>query len=232
MIVTASLDKQIIFWDVVKRVSKQSIQLKHMSVQQIIYSVDFRALYSIDCTKNIWVWSFDKQSCYHAGYLKGHNAEVTAVAALRGTPMLISVDEFKFIKTWDIWNFRCVQTLHYDFKGQATKIYSIDCERFCVVTDQWFHWFAFEEKLSVNRNGIQISGIFPIHIEYNSLAEELAVVTQTDIRMIDIHTGKQKRILANIVPENKEITLMKLLQTAKKTSDIKINGKRFSNQVK
>ena len=43
--------------------------------------------------------------------------------------------------------------------------------------------------------------------------------------MIDITTGKQKRILANLVEDNKEITVMKFLQSEDKETDIKINGK-------
>lgn len=46
--------------------------------------------------------------------------------------------------------------------------------------------------------------------DYNAEVSELYVGTESDIRCVDLHTGKIKRVLANIVTSDVEINVMKL----------------------
>lgn len=96
---------------------------------------------------------------------------------LKDSPMIVTVDEINFIKTWDIRDFRCVQTLHYDFKGHVQYIFNISSELFMMATQHRFHWFIYESKLSTNRNGIEIYGVLPSDIQYNSHENEIVVST-------------------------------------------------------
>ena len=105
MIATSSLDKRIVMWEVTKRIARQIINVPFMSVQQIVYTPDFRSLFTINTTNEIQIYTFDNESCFNVGVLDGHTSEVTAICALKGTSLLLSIDEFKFIKTWDIRDF-------------------------------------------------------------------------------------------------------------------------------
>jgi hypothetical protein len=57
----------------------------------------------------------------------------------------------------------------------------------------------------VNQNGIVIDSNYPIEMEFNSMHDELYICTKFDVRCLDIHSGKVKRIIANLVKENEEI---------------------------
>ena len=60
------------------------------------------------------------------------------------------------------------------------------------------HWFEFKDKLLVNTNGIDLYSVTPIQAVYNQAGDELIVATKSDIRVINIFTGKIKKILANV----------------------------------
>ena len=46
--------------------------------------------------------------------------------------------------------------------------------------------------------------------EYNQELSELYVATKTDIRWVDLHTGKVKKVLASFIEPDSEITMFKL----------------------
>lgn len=54
------------------------------------------------------------------------------------------------------------------------------------------HWFEFEDPLVVNTNGIDLYSITAVSVEYNQASDELIVATKSDVRIIDIFTGKVK----------------------------------------
>jgi len=47
-------------------------------------------------------FSFDTNDCYESGKLLGHTATITAMEILKDSPMIVTVDEINFIKTWDV----------------------------------------------------------------------------------------------------------------------------------
>ncbi len=79
MIVTSSIDKKIIFWDVVSKNAKQVIHLDKVSVEKLVYSVDYRVLFASSYERFLKVFSFDTNDCYEAGKLLGHTATITAM---------------------------------------------------------------------------------------------------------------------------------------------------------
>jgi len=108
MIVSSSIDKKIIFWDVMSKIAKQVIHLDKVSVEWLVYSVDYWVLFASSYEKYLQAFSFDTNDCYEAGKLLGHTATITAMEILKDTPMIVTVDEINFVKTWDIRDFRCV----------------------------------------------------------------------------------------------------------------------------
>jgi len=41
MVVTSSIDKKLIFWDVYTKLAKQVINIDKVSVERLVYSVDY-----------------------------------------------------------------------------------------------------------------------------------------------------------------------------------------------
>lgn len=129
---------------------------------------------------------------------------MTAIEVIKDTPLLISADEIGFIKTWDIRNMSCFQTIHYESRGSITKFLYVNSRKF-VGAENRLHWFEFEDPLTVNTNGIDLHSMTPISLEYNQDKDEILIATKSDVRIIDINSGKIKKILANVKNEKSDI---------------------------
>lgn len=102
LLAACSLDKKIIFWDVLQRLPVQILKLEGVSSHSMCYCQDFRVLITAQYENSISIWSFEGKDCSLLARLKGHNAQVTSIQMLKDTPLLISADEIGFLKTWDI----------------------------------------------------------------------------------------------------------------------------------
>jgi WD40 repeat protein len=71
--VASSLDKKIVFWDILNLICVQIITLETVSAHTITYSQDYKVMLSAQYENVINVWSFDNSDCYHTGKLIGHN---------------------------------------------------------------------------------------------------------------------------------------------------------------
>lgn len=215
VIAVCSLDKLIILWDIIKMHVVQEIKLESVSVHSLTYSVDFRVMFSAGYENNINIWAFDTADCYHTGELNGHNAQVTAIEVIKDTPLLISADEIGFIKTWDIRNMTCFQTIHFESKGSIKTFLYVNSQKF-IGADIRLHWFEFEDPLVVNTNGIDIFSTTPVAAQFSEAHDELLVATKSDVRIIDIFTGKIKKILANVKCEGADISHLIMYPNHKK----------------
>ena len=215
VLAACSLDKQIILWDIIKIHAIQDIKLESVSAHSLAYSIDFRVMFSAAYENHINIWSFDKADWYHTGELAGHNTQVTAIEVIKDTPLLISADEIGFIKTWDIRNMSCFQTIHYESRGSITKFLYVNSRKF-VGAENRLHWFEFEDPLTVNTNGIDLHSMTPISLEYNQDKDEILIATKSDVRIIDINSGKIKKILANVKNEKSDIWILKMYFNHKK----------------
>jgi len=149
------------------------------------------------------------------GQLSGHNAQVTAIEVVKDTPLLISADEIGFIKTWDIRNMSCFQTIHFESKDSIKSFLYVNSHKF-IGADIRLHWFEFEDPLTVNMNGIDLFGITPIEVKYSQANDELLIATRSDVRILDIFTGRIKKILANVRNENADISHLEMYLNHKK----------------
>ena len=80
--------------------------------------------------------------------------------------------------------------------------------------------------------------------EYNPELSELYVATKTDVRWVDLHTGKVKKVLASFIDSDSEITMFRLYLDKKNfiignsageikifsSNDGKFKAKLFSHQ--
>jgi WD40 repeat protein len=186
-----SLDKRVILWDIIKRHVMKEIIIDTVSVHSLAYSVDFRVMFTAGYENPINMWSFETSDCYHTGQLSGHNAQVTAIEVIKDTPLLVSADEIGFIKTWDIRNMACFQTIHFESKGSLKSFLYVNSKKM-VGADIRLHWFEFDDPLTVNANGIEIKNITPVAAQFSEANDELLIATKRDIRIVDIFNGKIK----------------------------------------
>lgn len=143
------------------------------------------------------------------GQLTGHNAQVTAIEVIKDTPLLISADEIGFIKTWDIRNMSCFQTIHFESKGSIKTFLHVSDKKL-IGADIRLHWFEFEDDLVVNSNGIELYSITPIAVQYSEASDELLIATRSDVRILNIFNGQVKKILANVRNEDADISHMEI----------------------
>ena len=163
LMAASSLDKQIIFWDLIFKVPTQILKMDGISAHSLCYAQDFRVMISAQYENSISVWSFEGTDCCLLNRLVGHNAQITAISMIKDTPLLISSDEIGFMKTWDIRSMNCIQTIHYECKSSIHAFININENHFAGV-EYRLHWFEFEDKAVVNANGIESVNTQPVSI--------------------------------------------------------------------
>ena len=90
----------------------------------------------------------------------------------------------------------------FESKQIVKKFINLDENTFLSVSKRCT-WFTYEESNIQNK-------ICKMLFEYNPNTAELYVATKTNIRCIDLHTGKINRVLANVVEKGEEITKVKI----------------------
>ncbi|CDW80516.1 rna recognition motif [Stylonychia lemnae] len=215
LLAACSLDKKLVFYDIIAESCVQQIQFETVSAHSLVYAHDFMVLLSAAYEDFALIWIFDGIDCSIGGKLKGHNAQITAINVLIDTPLAITADEIGFIKTWDLRYFNCVQTIHFESRQPIHQFLNINSKLFCGAEIR-LHWFEFEDEIKVNANGIEIKNNPPLCIKYNQMFEQLVVATKSDVRLIDVHSGKTLSILANVIQPEEEITGIKLYLNHKK----------------
>lgn len=66
---------------------------------------------------DIQIWGFNEKDVNYVGKLKGHVAQVTSILSLKNTPLMISSDEAGVVKTWDMRDLSCYQTMVTESKS-------------------------------------------------------------------------------------------------------------------
>lgn len=150
----------------------------------------------------MYLWRFIDQDITKCGELVGHTSQITAVEYLLDSPVIITCDDLSIIKTWDLRNSMCIQTYVPDSKIIIKKFMNLDENTFIAISKRCT-WFTYEES-NVQRKICKMS------FEYNAEFNELYVATKTNIRCIDLHTGKTNRVLSNVIDDGEEITTLKL----------------------
>ena len=146
MIAVCSLDRQIILWDVINGVPKQIIKNEIMSFDKICYSADFNIIFTGNYEKFVNVYTCEFEDFFVIAKLEGHKTQISAMEVLEGCPMLITIDVMNFIKTWDIRDLNCRQTLHFDCKGQVQYVFNLGPDRILFTTALRFLWFKYDQE--------------------------------------------------------------------------------------
>ena len=112
---SSSLDKTVIVWDLKDFEIRFSIDLKSsFSIHTLKYSYQHDLLFTASYETVIKIWHFDSAiECTNIGSLKGHETMVTAIDLIQDTNYLISSDDFGCIKCWNLKNQTCLQTFRF-----------------------------------------------------------------------------------------------------------------------
>jgi WD40 repeat protein len=147
------------------------------------------------------------------GRLVGHVSIVTALEVMEGTSMILSADDTGCIKTWDIRSFQCYQTIEMSHKtiiGQLLSMENINKVAFigCRVN---FIEFDRSDKFS---HKIEVKQLIPIKADINLATEELLVCTNSDLKFLDLNTGRIKKIYAHMIGQDSpdEISVFRMIQ--------------------
>ena len=202
IVVFSTLKQQLVFWNLALRVWIKIINLDSVSIHSMCFIPDYKLLATASFGNNVILWRFIDQDISKCGELIGHTSQVAAVDYLLDAPVVITWDDLGVIKTWDIRNGLCIQTHIPDSKIVIKKFLNLDENTFIGISKRCL-WFQYEES-NVQRK------IWKMLFEYNPEVNELYIGTKTNIRWVDLHTGKTNRVLANIVEEGEEITTLKL----------------------
>lgn len=154
---SSALDKTIVLWDMTHITSIMTLLLGEVSAHTLVYCEDFDLLLSAGYEIRASVWRFDSESdCSLAAKLEGHSHTVTALEAIKGTPLSVTADDAGNIKTWDLRTFHCLQTLNVD-KISVTKMLSIPDICSFIAVGFRVYWLEYEMPNNTNANGVNVS---------------------------------------------------------------------------
>ena len=82
--------------------------------------------------------------------------------------------------------------------------------KICYISSR-INFFEFENACQFKQE-ISKKSIYPIYAEYNLLKEEIVIGTTSDLRFIDVHTGKIKKLYKGLTTnEYDNITVFKMV---------------------
>ncbi|CAD8098769.1 unnamed protein product [Paramecium sonneborni] len=227
MIATASLDKQVVVWDLNTKDIKIVVSLKeHGGIHSLIYSYYYQIF--ITCGYSTYINVYEINPKFHdvtmIGKLSGHTSMLTSIQMIGRSPVLISGDDGGTLRLWDIRTFSCLQSLNFGRKTQITKLLDL--------SDQSMICFLGSRvnllKLDIRKK--DQSDNYVIKIDFDPQRDELIVASKKNIIFMDIQTGRMKRILNGLLNElEDEITQFRPLNYYNKfiLSDSKGNLKIY-----
>lgn len=198
-IASASLDGNILLWDLNEQKNIGSLSGKHTSgVRSIDYSSEYGGnIVSVGYERDIHVWSPEVtlSKCY-TGKLEGHNCPVVACKFFKGRPICISVDEKGNVRVWDIRQFSCLQIITHDRgKIEVSKLITMTKHDKFIVAGRRLIWYELLKDSMVKTNYKDVN---PILAEFNSYYLQFVILTKYDLRVYDCITGKLRKIYTDV----------------------------------
>lgn len=235
-IATCSLDKKIVFYDVMHRDRLRIIDNYHeKGIRHLRYqNVHGPQMVSIGNEIYANVWAPESMvSDIHIGRLKGHKKAITDGQYLNRAPFFVTVDETNLISFWDIFTLVCIQQISSQQNLQAEGIVALSNNVLWVFGKRFFQFDTFNLDKDddgaegggaaatsgagggAGQQGIQrnYDAIYPKQALINDYLLNIFVVRKQEVRMYDIEKGELKSIHMNIFQENpiqSEITTFKI----------------------
>lgn len=207
-IASASMDGNILLWDLSEQRNIGSLSGKHLrGVRSIDYSSEYGGnIVSVGYERDIHVWSPEVtlSKCY-TGKLEGHNCPVVSCKFFKARPICISVDEKGNVRVWDIRQFACLQIIAHDRgKIEVSKLVTITKHDKFIVAGRRLIWY---EQLKDSVMKMNYKDVNPIQVEFNTYYLQFVVLTKYDMRIYDCVSGKLRKIYTEIQDPNTESEL-------------------------
>ena len=74
------------------------------------------------------------------GRLEGHSAAIVDGHFLKRAPFFVSVDTKEIIKFWDLTNFQCIQTLHFQFQNEVLGLLPLFNRKFWIYSQRFYQF--------------------------------------------------------------------------------------------
>ena len=216
LLAISSTDKNIRIWEV-SDVGKARIifclNLVKGGVHQVKYFNSFQVLLVAGYENSIPVFSITPKyfDLNIVGRLVGHVSIITAIDIIEGTPMVITADDTGCIKTWDVRLCQCFQSIEMSNKTIISQLLSLDNLFKIAFIGFRVNFLSFDKwQKSYKEDG---KLMMPVRAEVNLVGEELVVCTNSDVRFLDMNTGRMKKIYSHLISEemSEDITVFRIL---------------------
>ena len=216
LIAMSSTDKYVRIWDMNDINKPRVVFSLHMpkgGVHQVKFSSTYHVLLIAGYENSIPVFSITPEfyDVNVIGRLVGHVSIITAMELIEGTPMVITADDTGCIKTWDIRLCSCFQTLDLNNKTSISQLVSLHNLNRVAFIGCRINFLVFDKFDRVEQQ--ENKNLTPLKAEINLAQEELIVCTNSDIRFIDIYTGRLKKIYVHLVEKDQadEISVFRIM---------------------
>ena len=131
------------------------------------------------------------------GKLEGHLSNVTAIEVIEGTPMVLTVDDVPVIRSWDIRRFQCLQSVEFSHKLSINRLLCMNSVSKLAQIGKRINVINYV-PINDNIHGLKKHN-YPLSVEVDIQKGLLYLCTVNDIKIMDLFTGKTKKIMINLV---------------------------------
>ncbi|CAL6012118.1 Pentapeptide_repeats-containing protein [Hexamita inflata] len=122
---SASLDNTVKLWDIHKAECLKTIKIKHIGLNQIIFSNDCLLFCTSSMNGTIKIWDTLTGTC-QSSIIQAHNQPITAICFSHDNQCICSAAEDKLIKIWDITTRTCTDTFTGHLQSVTALYFSKD----------------------------------------------------------------------------------------------------------
>ena len=219
LVLVASMDNKITLIDFAKKETMAQVDVSEGGIHSMYWSTTYQVLLTAGWQQIVKVWKIDSaylDNIDQIGELSGHYSVVTAVGGIKNTPMVMTADDSGVIKVWDIRTLKCLQTVPLLIKGTTTQFIDLYKHGKLGFIGTRVNYLEFDEANEIDAKKIE-DEVWPLQVEYNLNCREIVVCTRKDVQIIDIDTGRVKRVYSGLLRNlEDDITAFKLVSKQKK----------------
>jgi WD40 repeat protein len=213
LLVVATDKKNLSVWNYERMENLINLHLQHGGVHSLQVFATYQVVLVAGYENTIPVFSItpDFYDLNTEGRLVGHVSLVSAITVIEKTPMAISCDDKGVMKIWDIRTFLCVQSINLGGKFTTNfLIHMASLNRIAFVGSR-INYMEFDTKL--REKGAEQLKTQLIGSGFNESTAEFFIATNSEVRVVDAHSGRTKRVFVNLLKgeQQDEATLFKLV---------------------
>lgn len=187
---SCGVDKNVMIWDVFQGTPKKTLKGHEMGVRAMAFAPSSKVLVTGGFDYNLFVWNPYVGKSIHI--IHGHNASIVGIEVLGTTSnQVVSADAEGVMKTWDLSNYSCLQTIFVEDIPHMRSFISVPSHKRIIAAGRKFVAYDYQHTgLPDQTDEAPIIKAF-----YNSRLKVFITGCTTHLRIWDAVSGSIKCVI-------------------------------------